>query len=80
MAMDNARLYADAQRAIAARDAILAAVSHDLRNPLASIRMNISLMSMEPADGRRAARSHKAIDAVDRAAERMTRLIQADNP
>lgn len=37
LALDNARLYGAAQDAIAVRDQVLAAVSHDLRNPLTSI-------------------------------------------
>jgi PAS domain S-box-containing protein len=39
LALDNARLYREAQEAIRARDAFFAAVSHDLRNPLAAIKM-----------------------------------------
>ena len=41
MAIDNGRLYAEAQRAIAARDSVLAVVAHDLMNPLAVVLMNI---------------------------------------
>ena len=39
VAMENARLYADAQRAIRARDETVAIVSHDLRNPVNAITM-----------------------------------------
>ena len=39
MAIDNARLYEAARRASAARDEVLAVVSHDLRNPLSTIGM-----------------------------------------
>lgn len=35
--LDNARLYKEAQRAIASRDEVLAVVAHDLRNPLSAI-------------------------------------------
>lgn len=38
-ALDNARLYDHAQRAIHARDDVLAIVSHDLRTPLSVISM-----------------------------------------
>ncbi|HYJ80541.1 MAG TPA: GAF domain-containing sensor histidine kinase [Longimicrobiaceae bacterium] len=44
IAIDNARLYGQAQQAIRARDAVLAVVSHDLRNPLASILLNATLL------------------------------------
>lgn len=75
LALDNARLYAEAQAAIAARDATLAFVSHDLRNPLAVILMKASLMLREPNEERRQA-SRMAVDAICRSAERMGRLIQ----
>jgi signal transduction histidine kinase len=39
LAVDNARLYREAERASAARDVVLALVSHDLRNPLSTIGM-----------------------------------------
>jgi PAS domain S-box-containing protein len=39
LALDNALLYARAQQASRARDEVLGIVSHDLRNPLATIRM-----------------------------------------
>jgi signal transduction histidine kinase len=49
LAIDNARLYTLAQQAIRAREAVLAVVSHDLRNPLASILLNASmLLDMAP--------------------------------
>lgn len=49
LAIDNARLYTIAQQAIRAREAVLAVVSHDLRNPLASILLNASmLLDMAP--------------------------------
>ena len=39
LAIDNARLYEESRRASAARDEVLAVVSHDLRNPLSTINM-----------------------------------------
>jgi signal transduction histidine kinase len=39
LAIDNARLYEESQRAIRARDQTIAVVSHDLRNPVNAIRM-----------------------------------------
>ena len=75
LAMDNARLYIKAQRAITARDATLALVSHDLRNPLAVILMKASLM-LKDADKDRRAESRNFIESVRRSAERMNRLIQ----
>lgn len=42
LAIDNARLYGQAQQAVRAREGVLAVVSHDLRNPLAAILLNTS--------------------------------------
>ena len=44
IAIDNARLYSQAQQAIRARDGVLSVVSHDLRNPLASIMLNATMV------------------------------------
>jgi PAS domain S-box-containing protein len=75
MAIDNARLYQQAQRAIRARDDLLAIVSHDLRNPLSLTLMNADLLaeSLPPDEtGRRARdRAHQ----IRRSATRMSRLI-----
>lgn len=49
LAVDHARMYADAQRASRERDEVLAVVSHDLRNPLSTIAMCASaLQDAEP--------------------------------
>ncbi len=49
LAIDNARLYGQAQQAVRAREGVLAVVSHDLRNPLASILLNTStLLELSP--------------------------------
>ena len=51
LALDNARLYHDAQRATSARDEVLGVVSHDLRNPLSAIAMcSRVLIDTPPAD------------------------------
>jgi signal transduction histidine kinase len=45
LALDNARLYAEAQAAVLARDDMLAVVSHDLGNPLAAIRIASTVLN-----------------------------------
>jgi PAS domain S-box-containing protein len=51
LAIVNARLYRDAQRATRARDEVLGVVSHDLRNPLSAISMcSRVLIDNPPAD------------------------------
>jgi signal transduction histidine kinase len=44
LAVDNARLYQQAQQATRARDDVLGIVSHDLRNPLNTINMSASFL------------------------------------
>ena len=44
LAVDNALLYGEAQRATQARDDVLAIVSHDLRNPLNTIHMSTGFL------------------------------------
>jgi PAS domain S-box-containing protein len=53
LAVDNARLYRDAQRAVQAREDMIAVVSHDLGNPLSAIRIGTSLLmrALPPVHG-----------------------------
>lgn len=64
-----------AQRATSARENLLAAVSHDLGNPLSVILMNVAVMTMPSgSDDRR--KSKKKLESIKRAADRMKRLIE----
>lgn len=49
VAMDNARLYREAQRANAAKDRFLAALSHELRTPLSPVLAVVSALESDPA-------------------------------
>ncbi len=51
LAVDNARLYREAREAVQARDDVLAFTSHDLKNPLAAIRLQAELLERWLADG-----------------------------
>jgi signal transduction histidine kinase len=77
LALDNARLFREAQRAVAARARnVMAIVSHDLRNPLTTILMTTDLLlSAVPNDRRRRDRKH-AGDAAGARAVRMDRLVR----
>jgi signal transduction histidine kinase len=44
LAVENARLYAQVQRAVRTRDEFLATASHDLKNPLASVKAQAQLL------------------------------------
>jgi signal transduction histidine kinase len=63
-----------AERAAHARDDLLAIVSHDLKNPLSIILLQIDMMAKAGGDDRR--RSKTNLQAIQRAARRMDHLIQ----
>ncbi|PTL81487.1 PAS domain S-box protein [Vitiosangium sp. GDMCC 1.1324] len=44
LAVDNARLYQEAQKSVRAREDTIAIVSHDLKNPLNAIRLNAQVL------------------------------------
>ena len=69
LAVEHARLYEDAKQSVRVREQILAIVSHDLRNPLATILMTAGVL---------ASRGHSpdAVARIRRAADRMLRLIE----
>jgi PAS domain S-box-containing protein len=72
--IDNGRLYDHAQRAIRARDEVLAVVSHDLRNPLSTISLSASLLLDERA-GRRTEPS-RLLGVIMRSAEQANTMIK----
>jgi signal transduction histidine kinase len=72
-AIDNARLYSEAQAAVRARDDVLGIVAHDLRNPVGTIRMTAELLAeVEVPEEKR----QQYYGIIVRAADRMNRLIQ----
>ncbi len=73
LAVDNARLYRDMERAVQARDEVLAVVSHDLKNPLGAILMSAVLLQRGSAEPQRVA---KHATTIQRSADRMERLIR----
>jgi len=72
MAMENARLYSESQRANRAREELLAIVSHDLRNPLNTIVASAGMLQRTAPSAEQA---RKPVHTILRAAERMERLI-----
>ncbi|WP_050429652.1 sensor histidine kinase [Chondromyces crocatus] len=76
LAIDNARLYDSAQRAIRAREDMVAVVSHDLKNPLATIFMNLQVLSRKLPPEEQLPGAHAPLERLKRAADRMERLIR----
>lgn len=73
VAIDNARLFEQAQEAIRIREDVVAVVSHDLRSPLSAISLGSSLLlGREELDER----TLGAVRRISSAAERATRLIR----
>jgi len=75
MAIDNARLYSEAQHAVAVRDRILAVVSHDLRNQLGIVKVGTQLLFRRVETLAEHEELRKPIDAVQRTADSMQRLV-----
>ena len=71
VAMDNARLYEARQRAVEARDRMLAVVSHDLRSPVQVIRCAVELLCDQVRD----ATVISCLDRITRATVHMARLL-----
>ncbi|WP_437784390.1 ATP-binding protein [Sorangium sp. So ce1097] len=79
LAVDNARLYNDAQRAIALRDEFLSIASHELKTPLTPLALQIQLL-MRRAPELCCDREHLAwltdrLGLVRRQSERLRRLV-----
>jgi PAS domain S-box-containing protein len=74
LAIDNARLFNEAQQATRARDELLAIVAHDLRNPLNTVYMSCSTL-LESASAVERPAEHRQLTMMRGAAQRMNRFI-----
>jgi PAS domain S-box-containing protein len=74
LAVDNARLYQEAQAAVEAREQVLRVVSHDLRNPLGAVVAHADML-LEDAEAPPEHRREWA-SITRRAAGQMTRMIR----
>src|SRR5262249_10231580 len=71
-AIENARLYSEAQNAISTRDLTIAVISHDLRNPVSTLSLCIGMLRnhiLDPA-------AEKSLHIMKKATDQMDRLIQ----
>jgi signal transduction histidine kinase len=74
LAIDNARLYADAQDAIRARDEFLSIASHELRTPLTPLQLHIQDMLRRAAGEGPQLRADKLASKLDTVARQVDRL------
>ena len=72
LAVDNARLYHEAQRAVRLREDVLAIVSHDLRNPLGAIDLSASMLLQSYGSD---PRSRNQLEVIRRSVGRMEHMI-----
>ncbi|MGI5861331.1 MAG: PAS domain-containing protein [Myxococcales bacterium] len=70
LAVDNARLYSEAQRAKDARERFINIVSHELRNPLSTIQAGIHLLRRALGD-----QNKYTLDLIERAVNLQSRLV-----
>jgi PAS domain S-box-containing protein len=75
LAIENARLYEQATRAIKTREQVMSVVSHDLKNPLMGILLSTELLlSRAPAEERR--RAWKQLDRIRRGVQQMRHMVE----
>ncbi len=74
LALDNARLHDTVRASLRARDEMVGVVSHDLRNPVAAVKMLSRMMLREQESGGAADREN--IELIAQAAEQMDALIR----
>jgi PAS domain S-box-containing protein len=72
LALENARMYQEMQRANRLKDEFVAIVSHELRTPLTPILGGIYMMRTEPHDRALVAR---ALDLIERNAKTQVRIV-----
>ncbi len=79
LALDNARLYQEAQAAVRSRDNVMAIVSHDLRNPLNAIALNLSLLTRPFGDDREGGTDRRKgrgqLESIKRSVQRVGRMV-----
>jgi PAS domain S-box-containing protein len=80
-AIENARLYSEAQAAVAARDEFLSVASHELRTPLTALRLALDnvrrISSREALERLPLEQVVKVLATVERQGQRLEKLVAA---
>jgi PAS domain S-box-containing protein len=76
IALDNARLYREAQEATRSREEVLSVISHDLQTPIGAVRLGVGLLRRLLRRGARPEDLSKTTETIERATERLGRLVQ----
>jgi signal transduction histidine kinase len=80
-AIENARLYSEAQSAVAARDEFLSIASHELRTPLTALRLALGNMrrvtSREALERLPPEHVERVLSAAERQGQRLEKLVAA---
>ncbi|WP_437735573.1 sensor histidine kinase [Sorangium sp. So ce1335] len=74
IALENARLYREAQRAIRVRDDFLSVASHELKTPVTSLRLGLQSL-LRRADHPPEEHLARALHRMDRQVQRLVRLM-----
>lgn len=74
LAIENSRLYAASQRAVALRDDFIAAASHELRTPVTSLKVYTEVL-LRQAVQRNDARATRSLQAMNGQIDRLSALI-----
>ena len=77
IAVDNARLYQEAQRALAARDEFLSVAAHELKTPITNVRgfTELALQQFTRAAGPDLPRVERSLRVLNRESQRLTHLV-----
>ncbi len=77
LAVDNTRLYKEAQQAIQARDEFLSVAAHELRTPITSLRgfAQMTLRQMRVQESLDPDRIERALETIEQQSEKLTGLV-----
>ena len=73
--IENSRLHNELQRAVTGREDLLAIVSHDLKNPLSSIKLNAQLLNRKTTSEEEGSLIRKQTDSIQASSDKMLRMI-----